>query len=403
MSTTAIIGTLGLYLDDGEDNQEIASLLSVQLSMQTKMRPALSPRYIAGTQGWRAQGQLLQLVDDVSGDRESYLTLIETAAMDKTLLSAVFVSPTGAEYTGSAYIETFQVGQAESEVYSGSFALVGVGALVRVEGPAIFMVGDDDSFYTMYADFSAETDTELDLSTYNIISIDRNQVTGRIYGLGSTGVVYSWEDDGTDFQTVFTAPYGDFTKLFIDNSAQNIGLSLHAISGASAKTYTYTLAGVAVANYEHFEGISVKGVASAMSSGNGYVYLQQDTGTNSKNLYRLDMSDGDLELTQNIIIFGSSGAVAWDEVGKRAWRFIINNLYLYSIAAESSADASFVVGLSADSGNDMDFFEYGGDGYVIGCADGGPLWSHKLGSGTYVANRTSNDMRLVCTKRGYVS
>ena len=134
MSTAGLIGTLSLSLDDGNGGQLVAAFLSVTLSVSTKMRQAYSPKYVPGTQAWRADGSVLQVVDSTTLVRETYLALIENACINKTQLDVVFASPTGAEYTSEGYIDTFQLGGAHEEGFAGSFGVQGISALVLEEG-----------------------------------------------------------------------------------------------------------------------------------------------------------------------------------------------------------------------------------------------------------------------------
>ncbi len=135
MSTTGIIGTLTLKVDEGENEQLVASLLSCRLTFETEMLPALNPDvygweyFVPGDQDWRGEASLLQLIDDVTLAREEYLQLLEQYFMSKTLLAVEFESPAGVSYEASGYIDTFDLGGAENEAYSGNFGIQGITAL----------------------------------------------------------------------------------------------------------------------------------------------------------------------------------------------------------------------------------------------------------------------------------
>lgn len=133
MSTKGIIGTLTIKLTEGEDLLSVASLLSANLSVQTEMRQAFEPAFVPGVQGWRADASVIQLVDSSTGDRERYLAYLEEACIAKASLPVLFESPTGAEYSSEAFIDTFQLGGAEGEVFSGSFGVQGIAELVLEE------------------------------------------------------------------------------------------------------------------------------------------------------------------------------------------------------------------------------------------------------------------------------
>lgn len=139
MSTKGIIGTLFLYFDDGDGPYHVASLLSAILSVQTEMKPALHPEaygwtfFIAGQQGWQLDGEVLQLVDVTTLQREEYLYKIEQLALAKTPINVVFESPTGAQYSSRAYIDQFEIGNGFEDGFRGGFGMVGIDELVLVE------------------------------------------------------------------------------------------------------------------------------------------------------------------------------------------------------------------------------------------------------------------------------
>lgn len=161
MATTGILGTLFLYLDDGEGSQHIASLLAATLSAQTEMLKALHPEafgwdyFIPGMQSWRADASAMQLVDTVTIQRETYLYKLEQFALAKTPLAVVFESPTGAQYISQAYIDNFQLGGGFEEGYRGSFGLTGITELELIEpgnpcGVTLFSGGEGDITNTHY-------------------------------------------------------------------------------------------------------------------------------------------------------------------------------------------------------------------------------------------------------------
>ena len=135
MSTTGIIGTLDLAIDEGENEQDIASLLSCRLAFEIEMLPALHPSaygwayFVPGNQDWRGEAAALQLVNAATGVREEYLQLLEEYFFAKTLLTITFTSPSGETYASQGYIDTFQLGGAEGDVYAGSFGVQGTTSL----------------------------------------------------------------------------------------------------------------------------------------------------------------------------------------------------------------------------------------------------------------------------------
>lgn len=305
---------------------------------------------------------------------------------------------------GNVYVPTFveKVYSRNAKVYTKTSSKQLLGA-TRIFAPAIYMVGDDDHFYTMEKDFTGETDTGLDLSSYSIIDIARNQVDGKIYGLSSDGTVYSWQSDGTGFATAFSTGFTDFTQISIDNANQHVVLSNHRAGTFNDFTYAYSLAGVQQWSWENRSGSSMLGATRWASGGDGYVYIIDTGGSgNNKNLYKMRISDGLVEFLQTIVLFGSEGEQAFDEVNGKMYKFIINNLYEYSMqTVNNPSSATFLSAVEALAGNSLSFFTNGDNAYVVGCADGGPLWSFLIGASSHVANRTTNDMRLVCTKQEY--
>lgn len=399
MSTTALIGTISIYLNDGEGNKHVASLLSATLSFQIDMRAALSPKYIPGKQNWGASASLLQMVDE-SMDQEDYLALIESAALNKTELDVLFLSPTGAEYSSSAYIATFDVGGSHEDALAGSFALQGIEALTRIEGPVLFMVSTGDLFYTMAGDFTQETNTTLDLSSYNIIDTAFNQVDSRVYGLADNGKVYSWKIDGTDLSEAFDSTYTDVTEIAIDNANQHVMLSRHNTTGFEYFTYAYTLAGTPAWSWTNRSGSAVVLAARSVSGGKGYAYIPH-VGGDLRILDRMSIADGTIEFLQDRSVFGSSYDTAFDEEGGRAFWAINQYLYLYSTEVTDNPSDAALLGERNFDGDSMDYFEYGGDSYVVGCGND-RLGSFRIGASEGVADRSLNDMRLVCTRKGYV-
>lgn len=137
---SGIIGTLTLAIDEGENPQGIASLLSCRLTHETEMLEALNPSsygwdyVVPGNQDWRADAEVMQLIDDTTTAREEYLQLLEGYHLAKTLLIIEFTSPAGPTYTSTGYIDRFDLGGAEADVYRGSFGIQGDDDLELVEG-----------------------------------------------------------------------------------------------------------------------------------------------------------------------------------------------------------------------------------------------------------------------------
>lgn len=139
MATNGIVGTLFIYMNDGVNQHHIASLLSCALSVETEMKPSLHPdlygwkHFTPGMQSWNAEGEVMQLVDSTTIQREDYLYKIEKYALEKTVLDFVFESPTGAQYVSEGYINNFQIGNAYEEGYKGAFGVQGITELVLNE------------------------------------------------------------------------------------------------------------------------------------------------------------------------------------------------------------------------------------------------------------------------------
>ncbi len=141
MSVTGIIGTLALSIDEGENAQNVASLLSCELQFETEMLPALHPTvygweyFIPGNQDWRGDASMMQLIDTETTLREVYLQLLEQYFLEKTLLSAEFTSPAGgAVYSATGYLDAFELGAAENDAFTGAFGFQGVTSIELVEG-----------------------------------------------------------------------------------------------------------------------------------------------------------------------------------------------------------------------------------------------------------------------------
>lgn len=270
---------------------------------------------------------------------------------------------------------------------------------------SIFMVGADDHFYTMRADFTEETNTGLDLSSYSIIDIAFNQVNEMVYGLASDGKVYEWDTQGAVITEKFDTGFTDFTAISIDNVNQHIVLSNHRAGTFNDFTYAYSIAGFQQWSWENRSGLSMLSTTKFVSGGKGYAYITDTGGSgNNKNLYRMDISDGSVEFLQNVIIFGSEGAQAFDEVSGAMYKSIINNLYLYSTeVANNLVQAIFVTSHPANKSNALSYFEYEANSYIVGCSASSLLWSYRIGdaSGVYNETRTSNNMRLVTTRQPF--
>lgn len=158
MPSKGLIGTIGIYLDDGETQRYVASLLSARLSVQTNMLPALHPDlygwdyFIPGMQGWRVDASVMQLVDTDTSEREMYLQMIEQACLSKTPLSLIFDAPDTDLLGSEGYIDTFELGGSFEDGFRGSFGIQGIGELKRII--------DWGRFGTIYAQYTPDTVVE---------------------------------------------------------------------------------------------------------------------------------------------------------------------------------------------------------------------------------------------------
>lgn len=280
----------------------------------------------------------------------------------------------------------------------------GLDVVQATVGTDIFFVGDDDDhFYTMKGDFTAETDTGLDLTSYGIIDIARHQDSGYIYGLGSDGRVHSWKDDGTDFtEEVFDSGFSDLTLINIDNVSDHIVLSRHEVTFANKRTYWYTLGGTAVKNLENRWGAGVLESTFIVNGGSGYAYLDK-TAVGIEELYRMDMSTGTTVHMQDSS-YNDGRDWCMDEIGNVIYHVSGTKLTAWDPDTVSNGDAPDIISNEVTYLNSLsiDYFKNAGVGYVVGCGTD-TIWSVAVASGTYTEDRSSVTARCLCTRRSYTS
>ena len=273
--------------------------------------------------------------------------------------------------------------------------------------PMIFMIGSDESFYTMDGVFSTEVDTGLDLTGLDIISMDRNQVDGRIWALGSDGRVHSWSDDGTDLQFEFDTTYGDLEDIAVDNKNQRISVSTHTAATFNERTYWFSFAGAALFNYENRSGSSSLNETFRLDGDYGFIV---DSNSSIFSIYRQSMATGTVEFIQRFTAL-EAAAAAVDYPNRRAWQWGGGGFWEFDLDPVPNPDieADFLGTTSIPRGSaaKADYFEwYDGNEYVVGCGDkAGPnaLWSFEVGGATSTNNRTSVNMKAICTRRRYES
>ena len=401
MSTTAVIGTISIYVNDGEGQQDILSILNATLTYEREMRPALHPDtygweyFIPGNSDWRAEGSVLQLIDTVSLDREAYLQKIEQFCLNKTQLDIIFSAPTGTVYSGEGYIDSFQLGGAHEEGYAGSFSIQGTGDLsfYEVSDLATVFVGeDDDHFYTLSWDFGTETDTGLDLTTEAIIDIDVYQATQRVYGLGTSGTVYSWAIDGTDLQTVVATGYSDLTTISIDQVNGRIWVSKHQAALFNERTYVYTLAGAAVTNFENRYTSAILDAGFHANGTTGYYFMHRA----SSELYRMNMSTGATDHLQDYSGLNRRGS-CMDEIANVIYNVVGSALIQFNPVTVNNPSAATQIGAGINTNNaDSVDFLHSSPGTIVGCG-GQKIWKFVLGGGGYTADVSTANARCLCT------
>lgn len=259
-----------------------------------------------------------------------------------------------------------------------------------------FMVGSvDNKFYYMTSDFVV-TETSLDLTAADIIDIDRNQETGRIYGLGSNGDVWSWTSAGTDLQNEFSTGFVDLEHVFVNNHNQTIGVSNHEVFANNQRTYFYSLTGASL--FDHENRLGFASLSATIAADATYAYIPHGV-----SFYRMLLADGTVELLQSRTGVGSA-AGAVDVANSLGWRIIGSAVYQYDLTTvNNGTPAPFWDGgnVIITSDDHMDWF-YNSEGtrIMIGADIGANVWSIEDGAG-FTGNRSSFGVKALCTKRPY--
>lgn len=277
---------------------------------------------------------------------------------------------------------------------------INVGVSGADSATKIFFVGeDDDKFYTFDQDFTNETDTGLDLTSQGIIDIDRHQGTSMIYGLGTSGTVYKWADDGSgSVSTVVATGFSDMESIHVDNVNNYIFVGYHLASASNNRFYVYDLDGNAIKNIEARKGASsYTGNPCQVATFSGVTYLYDYHGTG---LARFRLSDGLAESLQGVS--GSQYAAGIvDDVNHIGFQVIGSAIYQYNPTTVNNPSSAVLVANNAPTVSTFcDWFDDGTDRYMVG-TKGGKMWSWRVGTALVVQDQTVANVRTLCTIHDY--
>lgn len=288
-----------------------------------------------------------------------------------------------------------------------SFAYEGVDGELGLH-PMIFLVGEDEHFYTINGVFDTEVDTGLDLTGLNIVDIDRDQVDGVIWGVTSNGSVYSWNDDGTSLSLVFTTGFTDLTEIVVDNSNRLIALSSHQASLFNIRTYFYQMDGTFLYSYENRSGSnSFDESVLHIDGGYGFIWASSNSGTGHFGLYRMSVATGLVEFYQSRIAFvTSAGAIDYQNL--RAFIWVGGSVAEYDMSTLNNGSTPPLIGplgTSQAGAASMAYMEwYGGGEYVLACGKtpgAAPLSYMDLNALTDEVDHTTTRFKTMCTRRRY--
>lgn len=273
---------------------------------------------------------------------------------------------------------------------------------IAQEDIKIYMINDTTgNFYYQRGDFSDPVDTGLNLLAQDIIDIDRNQVTGRIYGLSSNGEVYSWTSLGQDLQLEFQTFNSQWRHIAVNNAQQILSLSKKTLVTFNDRTHFFSLTGTPLFDWENRNGFTILNETQWQSD--SYAYLVR-----SNALYRMRLLDGLVETLQDAIGLGGA-AWAMEETTLQAWHIVGSAIYRYDAATTSNpANATFV-----NSGNilltsaiNMDVFRNPPlpEPILVGHSAASPMWSiTPIAIDSVAFNRTPFNVKCLCTKRDYTA
>lgn len=268
--------------------------------------------------------------------------------------------------------------------------------------PEIFFIdADTDEFKTLSGDFAEELGTGLDLSPYSIIDIAMHQPTLTVYGLGSTGKVYSWLFDGSQFGQVFDTGFSDIETIQVDNKNDRIVIGTHFPSNPVIKNiYLYSLTGVLFSFFEsryHTRSIGPGPSEVCTIGGTNYVFTYD-----GNVLYRFDVDDGGAAVsTQGYSVLEPRIGYV-DDINNVGYRVGGSGIYSFNpILANNPDNAPLVAGNAPVNNSDFaDYFDFDNIRYMVGCG-GGQIWSWRVGSANAVQGRSTANALTLCTKRPF--
>ena len=223
---------------------------------------------------------------------------------------------------------------------------------------AIFWTGADGFFYTTSGDLSRITNTGLDISSLGTHKLDFHAIQNKVFAV-SSGAVYSWNLDGSDFGLEFDTGHGDITAIHINSLGNSASLTTHNAGPVNNRYKIYNLAtGAETYDLHFFKGLTSYNLTSGQwAHDQGRTYFSRTSAI----IY--------VEPATNIIDgLGSLSHLACqdiciDEIGNIAYHLCSPGVYYQS--TETVGTDTLLTGTPVAQ-TQIDLYESGGVKWIIG-------------------------------------